>query len=536
MLVLVSDRGARIFTRAHRRAGGAVWGSQRLLVGDPDLPAPQVRRRARLLTTATVVVANTIGAAVVLGFALFALPKPDVADDTAVLVVNLSVAVGYLAVALVVGATWGRRRVDGGRGGTAGWLVEDRAPTAEERGLVLRAPLRLMLVEAVLWGTAVIVFTVVNLAAFSGLLALGIGLTVLLGGTTTSAACFLLSELALRPVAARALAAGTSSRRGVPGVATRWGLAWALGTGVPIVGLLLIAVVALTAVEIDETTLAVTILALGGIGLVFGALVSLLAAYATVHPISAIGQGLQRVSRGELDVEVGVWDSTEMGLLQAGFNDMVRGLRERERIRDVFGRQVGEDVAGLALADEIRLGGEVREVSVLFVDITGSTALAGEHEPEEVVALLNRFFSEVVDVVEANGGWINKFEGDAALAIFGAPVDVEDAPGHALRAARELDARLRERVGELEAGVGVACGPAVAGNIGAERRFEYTVIGDPVNEASRLTDLAKTTSGRVLASQTVLEASAGEEAERWTLGDEVTLRGRARTTRLAHPV
>ncbi len=522
MLPRVSDRRARRL-------------DARLLVGDPDRSGASVRRRARVLTIAVIVVANTVGAAVVICFALFALPKPDLVDKTAALVTNLAVGLGYLGVALLVGVVWGRRRVEGGRNGTSRWLLEDRSPTAAERQAVLRAPLRLMVVEAGLWGAAVITFTTLNLAAFDRLLALGVGLTVLLGGITTSAACYLLSELALRPVAARALSAGTSSRRGVPGVAVRWGLAWALGTGVPIFGLLLIAVVALTPVDIDEVTLAVTVLALGGISLVFGAIVTFLAAYATVHPISAIGRGLQRVSDGELDVEVGVWDSTEMGLLQAGFNDMVRGLRERERIRDVFGRQVGADVASLALADEIRMGGELRDVSVLFVDLKGSTRLAIERGPEEVVGLLNRFFAVVVEVVEANGGWINKFEGDAALAIFGAPIEVEDAAGQALHAARELDERLREDVPELEAGIGVACGPAVAGNIGAETRFEYTVIGDPVNEASRLTDLAKERPGRVLASGDVLAACEGEECTRWERGEEVELRGRTRPTRLAFP-
>ena len=97
----------------------------------------------------------------------------------------------------------------------------------------------------------------------------------------------------------------------------------------------------------------------------------------------------------------------------------------------------------------------------------------------------------VVEVVESSGGWINKFQGDAALAIFGAPLPVDDAATCALRAARTLDERLRDEVPELEAGIGVAFGEAVAGNIGAESRFEYTVIGDPVNEAARLTDLAK---------------------------------------------
>ncbi len=224
-----------------------------------------------------------------------------------------------------------------------------------------------------------------------------------------------------------------------------------------------------------------------------------------------------------------------MGLLQAGFNDMVTGLRERERIRDLFGRQVGEDVARQAMEDDVRLGGEVREVSVLFVDLVGSTTLAGERPPEEVVELLNRFFAEVIDVVEGCGGWINKFEGDAALAIFGAPLPVTDAPGSALRAARELDERLRERIPELRAGIGVACGEAVAGNIGAERRFEYTVIGDPVNQASRLTDLAKERSCRVLAAHGVVEAAADDEAARWQAGEEHTLRGRSSPTLVASP-
>lgn len=509
---------------------------RRALTGDPELAAASLRRRASLLTTALVLTANVVGAAVVLCFALFALPTPDFgARNDDVIVVNLVTALAYIALSLLVGTVWGRRRIDGGRHGMASWLREDRAPTATERRLVLRAPLRLMVVECVLWGTAVLLFTLVDLVVFSGLLALGVGLTVLLGGVTTSAACYLLAELALRPVAARALAAGDSSRRGVPGVATRWALAWALGTGVPVFGMLLIAVVALTPVEIDETRLAVTVLALGGIGLVFGAILTILATYATVHPISSIGRGLQRVREGELEVEVGVWDATEMGLLQAGFNDMVRGLRERERIRDVFGRQVGADVARLALDDEIRMGGEVREVSVLFVDIAGSTRLAADRAPEEVVALLNRFFAEVVDVVEGNGGWINKFEGDAALAIFGAPIAVGDPAGQALTAARELAVRLREEVPELDAGIGVACGEVVAGNIGAETRFEYTVIGDPVNEAARLTDLAKSAPGRVLASEEVLETCRGTECEGWTRGDEVTLRGRSQPTRLALP-
>jgi adenylate cyclase len=130
---------------------------------------------------------------------------------------------------------------------------------------------------------------------------------------------------------------------------------------------------------------------------------------------------------------------------------------------------------------------------------------------------------------------VNKFEGDAALAIFGAPVEMEDPYGCALQAARELDQALGERVGELQAGIGVAAGQAVAGHIGAERRFEYTVIGDPVNEAARLTELAKRQQPRVLASEATLTGAQNGEGDHWRLGDTVTLRGRRQQTRLACP-
>jgi adenylate cyclase len=386
----------------------------------------------------------------------------------------------------------------------------------------------------VLGGLATLLFTGVNMA-YSTLLALGVGMTVALGGITTSSAAYVLAELALRPVASRALAAGPVDRRFVPGVALRWFLAWALGTGAAIVGLVAVGIVALTDVVIDEHSLAITMIVLGGTALAFGALVSALAAYATVHPIASIRRGLERVGAGDFDVEVAVWDSTEMGLLQSGFNEMAAGLRERERIRDIFGRQVGREAARQALAvEDPQLGGELCEVAVLFVDVVGSTELAASRDPREVVALLNDFFAEVVEAVDVQGGWVNKFEGDAALAIFGAPTPLPNQAAAALAAARELDTRLRERVSGLNAAIGVAFGTAVAGHIGAESRFEYTVIGDPVNEAARLTDLAKERPVRVLASGATV-AAGGEEGSRWQLGESVTVRGRAKPTWLASP-
>ncbi len=207
--------------------------------------------------------------------------------------------------------------------------------------------------------------------------------------------------------------------------------------------------------------------------------------------MTSVRDALERVAGGDFDVHVPIDDGSEVGLLQAGFNRMAEGLREREHIRDLFGRQVGREVARAALRGGARLGGEEREIGAVFVDLTGSTSMALAMPPTEVVRLLNRFFRVVIEVVESERGLVNKFEGDAALCVFGAPVASDDPAGDALRAARTLAQRLEREVREIGFGIGVSAGLAVAGNVGSEQRFEYTVIGDPVNEAARLCDLAK---------------------------------------------
>src|SRR2546423_589840 len=252
------------------------------------------------------------------------------------------------------------------------------------------------------------------------------------------------------------------------------------------------------------------------------------------EPIRSVRDGLDRVERGDLDGDITVWDASEVGLLQAGFNRMGAGLREREQLRDLFGRYVGEDVARRAVDAGVELGGEVREAAVLFVDVVGSTSLAATLPPQEVVARLNAFFAIVLEVVAEHGGWVNKFEGDAALCIFGVPTAGEDDAAHALAAGRALAERL-ERESPLDAGVGISAGEVVAGNVGAAERFEYTVIGDPVNEAARLTELAKQSRPRVLASEAVLQRASGREGERWEVGEEVNLDGRSEPTRVAVP-
>jgi adenylate cyclase len=265
-----------------------------------------------------------------------------------------------------------------------------------------------------------------------------------------------------------------------------------------------------------------------GAAFIAGSLVVHVATRSLATPLLALRRAVRQVQHGELDVHIPVDDGGEIGMLQAGFNQMVAGLRERAVLSDLFGRHVGVDVARHALAaGDVVLGGERRDVGVVFVDVIGSTKLAQTHAPEDVVTVLNKFFSTVVRVVSSEGGWVNKFEGDGALAVFGAPVASEDAAARALRAARTLRRELLAIAAahpEIDAAIGVSAGPVVAGNIGAEERFEYTVVGSPVNEAARLTDEAKRRLGRVLASEEAI-ARAGSEASSWAVGDEIRLRG-----------
>ena len=444
---------------------------------------------ARAALAVVMVVANLAGAGVVLVLAVWVLPEGPLPDPAGVRALNLAVFGGYLLLAIPVGLVWGSRRFRLRAG-------EADAEQRRERRMVLYGPLRLVAVQGVLWAVAVAEFVLLNVRVSSLRLAISVGETILVGGITTCAVSYLLSERILRRTAARVLGARPPSRRVLPGMVVRSLLFWALGTGVPVVGLMLAAVSVLVYGDVPAERLAVIVLAIGGTALIAGLLVTVGAARAVADPVNAVRRAMERAERGDLDAGVSVYDGTELGQLQSGFNTMVTGLQERERIHDLFGRHVGRDVAkAAAAADEVRLGGEVRQVAVLFVDLVGSTSLASERPPEEVVGLLNRFFAVVVEVVEEHGGWINKFEGDAALAVFGAPVDSDDPAGSALAAGRALAARLAAELPEATVGIGISAGPAVAGNVGDVRRYEYTVIGDPVNEAARLTELVKTVAG-----------------------------------------
>ncbi len=483
--------------------------------------------------------ADIIGALLVLGFLRYGLPPEDRIELQDLPAANLAIWLGSIVFLFLVGFSisvrllvpvfrW-QRRDD---------LLIDTDPAATElaRSRALRTPFYRTLINLASWLIGGVVFIVASWPVAKHAAPV-VAVAVALGAAATAIIGYLQSERVLRPVAVAALRGGHPENIRASGVIGRQMLAWALSTGVPLLAIVL-AVVADKAEYLHGSPekLLNPILLLALLALGIGVASTLMVAMSIADPLRQLRWALGEVQRGNYNAHMQIYDASELGLLQAGFNDMVRDLSERQRLRDLFGRYVGEDVARRALERGTELGGQERDVAVLFVDLVGSTQLASTRPPAEVVSLLNEFFRVVVDTVGRHGGFVNKFQGDAALAIFGAPIEHPDASGGALAAARELHDELLPVIGSAEFGIGVSSGRAIAGHIGAQARFEYTVIGDPVNEAARLTELAKLEDGHVLASAVAVSGALDAEALCWDVAEVVALRGRIAPTQLARPL
>lgn len=503
--------------------------------GESEVDGRELWAIGRLTVTALIVTTNLVGACAVVLIALFVVPNPHVADAAHVRLVNGVAAAAYVVVALVLGVALGTR----GLVRLRGWIEEARPATFEEIRRVLRAPMLLFALQVSLWWVAAVLFAAFNLA-YSPQLAVRVLIVVATTGLVTASCAYLLTELALRPAAARALAHGAPRRLIVPGVATRSVLAWVFGTGVQLVGIVAIGVLALAhdaSLTVDPrhgvTRLGVAMVVLGATGIGVGLLAVVVVARTTADPIDSVRRALAQVQRGELDVRVPVYDGTQIGQLQLGFNEMVEGLQERERIRRAFGTYVDPDVAERILDEGTSLAGEEVEVSVMFIDIRDFTGFAERTAAERVVAAINDLFAQIVPIIHEHGGRVDKFVGDGLLGVFGAPRRQPDHADQALAAAVEIAGGVRSAEG-LTFGIGVNSGRVVAGNVGGAGRLEFSVIGDPVNVASRVEAATRITGDRILITQRtceLLHASHPELVER----TGVELKGISEPVRLFAP-
>ena len=253
------------------------------------------------------------------------------------------------------------------------------------------------------------------------------------------------------------------------------------------------------------------------LGVLVAGVIALWLAQNVSRPVAALARQVGRIAQGDYGHVMRSTRRDELGQLAGSVNDMARGLADRERVRDLLGKVVSKEIASELLSGKVELGGEERQVTVLFSDIRNFTTLCEQLPATQIVGLLNRYLSRMSEVIEAQGGVVDKYIGDAVMALFGAPVARADAATAAVRAAIAMQEALRELhalhdvegLPRLATGIGIHTGNVVAGNLGSTHRMNYTVIGDAVNLASRLQGLTREHDSAIIVSAATAAAAPG---------------------------
>lgn len=263
---------------------------------------------------------------------------------------------------------------------------------------------------------------------------------------------------------------------------------------------------------IQERNIKITLIAIA-----LALLVILLFSRTLAEPIKRLVSATRQVEEGDFEVAIRPSTRDEIGVLTNSFLSMAHGLAESERIKETFGKFVSPEIRDLVLREELKLGGENKNCAVLFSDLRNFTTFSESRPPEEVVELLNLYFSNMVECIHRRHGVVDKFIGDAIMAHWGAAFSLGNDTENAIEAALmmrqaliDLNAHFREKkVAPIQFGCGINTGAVIAGQIGSDRRQEYTVIGDTVNLASRIESLNKRFVTDILISQYACEQVRG---------------------------
>ncbi len=283
-----------------------------------------------------------------------------------------------------------------------------------------------------------------------------------------------------------------------------------------------------------------TYLFLSLLGLALSAAVAIWIARGVSRPVLELAHGAHRIAEGDYQHRVNLKQEDELGELAASFNQMSAGLAERDRVRDLLGKVVSPEIAAELLRRGVALGGEEREVTVLFSDLRDFTSMSEALPPQEMLAILNDYFTRMAALVEKHGGVVDKYIGDALMAVFGAPLARAENADCAMHAALEMSEALDDLNRQWQArglqtigvGIGINTDIVVAGNMGSKTRLNYTVIGDGVNLASRLEGLTKNPeyAARIIVSGSTL--ARGTERYRTRRLGEIAVRGKRATTEI----
>ena len=255
---------------------------------------------------------------------------------------------------------------------------------------------------------------------------------------------------------------------------------------------------------------------LGGVVLLFSILAVWFFSRSMTRPVMNLVAASRKIEAGEFEIDLVPSTRDELGLLTESFVEMGKGLAERERVKETFGKFVNRDIAERALKGSLELGGTRKTATIFFSDIRSFTAISENLAPEAVVEFLNGYMTRMVECIETTGGVVDKFIGDAIMAVWGAPVSKGSPRDDALQAVfaafmmrESLIEFNKDRGGPdkpvIRIGCGINTGPCLAGQIGSLQRMEYTVIGDAVNLASRIEALNKPFGTDILVSEYTYE-------------------------------
>jgi adenylate cyclase len=276
------------------------------------------------------------------------------------------------------------------------------------------------------------------------------------------------------------------------------------------------------------------LLAIGAAGFAVTVLLGFLIASGVTTSLKQLVKAAQTIAAGRYDIALDIRSRDEIGELGKAFTEMAKGLAEREKIRSILQKAVSKEIAAALLTrGEIELGGEEKIVTVLFSDFRSFTTISESLQPRELLARLNEYFTGMARAIETNHGVIDKYVGDSVMALFGAPLfstaDAKNAVRAALAMASSVDEinalRLESGLPAWRNGIGINTGNVVAGTMGSEDRWSYTVIGDAVNVASRLEGITKSSGARIVVSESTRSAAGPGFAYRPL--DWVSVRGHA---------
>ena len=467
-------------------------------------------------------VGNLLGA--IVAFLYFRVVDQAAADAPPVGLHEIVLSIIFFAVLVGIGLRFNIRWVAPiARAGAGQPLSEKEAALVRRRALLFpyfAAGLTFTgwVLAGLIWGIAIPLMLGIALSPFQAVRQI-FGTTVIAGGLTTAFIFFASEHVWRRRLPFFFPEGDLSAVRRVPRLAVRARLLTIfLMTGiVPLAVLGILAYRrALDLLGADPVTAAgivdglrVTILFLVAVGIVAAVGLAIFAANSVAAPLKHVEGAMAEVERGRLDGRAAVLSTDEIGAVAEGFNRMLHGLRDREMVKETFGKYVTPEIRDEILAGRIRGEGELTEATILFADLRDFTPWVEATVPRQVVQDLNEYFTEMDQAIRAHHGLVLQFIGDEIEAVFGAPIATGDHAEMAVRAALEMRRRLggwnarREAAGKpaLRHGIGIHTGTVLAGNIGGAERLSYALVGDPVNLASRIQGLTKDFKVDILISE-----------------------------------